>query len=181
MAPSYRSELLSPIETDSAPSKQTLYEEYLILKAKHRYIQKENELLADEYQLIKKKLKRLKIEKASIAIEDKKKKVQNTKHVSSSGKGIAIEFDNIKTECMKLNGVHDSWQKAIRISRSLMKKPEDEILNLKISDHYRPNQKTVQNSWVSTNNVDLLTWWKGNFAEDKQETQRLFRAFNETK
>ncbi|CAJ0927747.1 16653_t:CDS:2 [Entrophospora sp. SA101] len=98
-----------------------------------------------------------------------------------SGKGIAIEFDNIKTECMKLNGVHDSWQKAIRISRSLMKKPEDEILNLKISDHYRPNQKTVQNSWVSTNNVDLLTWWKGNFAEDKQETQRLFRAFNETK
>ncbi|CAJ0637744.1 12696_t:CDS:2, partial [Entrophospora sp. SA101] len=70
MAPSYRSELLSPIETDSAPSnggsgieEQTLYEEYLILKAKHRYIQKENELLADEYQLIKKKLKRLKIEK----------------------------------------------------------------------------------------------------------------------
>ena len=42
---------------------QTFYEKYLILKAKHRYIQKENELLADEYQLIKKKLKRLKIEK----------------------------------------------------------------------------------------------------------------------
>nr|CAG8554567.1 7030_t:CDS:2 [Entrophospora candida] len=63
---------------------------------------------------------------------------------ASSGKGIAIEFDNIKTECIKLNGVHDSWQEATRISRSLMKKPEDEILNLEISDHYRPNQKTVR-------------------------------------
>ncbi|CAH1760477.1 15182_t:CDS:10 [Entrophospora sp. SA101] len=146
----YRSELLSPIETDSAPSKQTLYEEYLILKAKHRYIQKENELLADEYQLIKKKLKRLKIEKGYDGFY-----FNPYQQEASSGKGIAIEFDNIKTECMKLNGVHDSWQKAIRISRSLMKKPEDEILNLKISDHYRPNQKTVPNDLISFPDLEV--------------------------
>ncbi|CAJ0834040.1 9588_t:CDS:2 [Entrophospora sp. SA101] len=86
----YHSELLLPIEADFASSsqedeeeindndnddnddinngenyneEQIFYEKYLILKIKHQYIQKENELLADEYQLIKKKLKRLKIEK----------------------------------------------------------------------------------------------------------------------
>ncbi|RHZ44563.1 hypothetical protein Glove_718g2 [Diversispora epigaea] len=41
---------------------------------------------------------------------------------TSTGKRIAIEFDNIKTECIKLKGVHDSWQEATRISLSLMKK-----------------------------------------------------------
>ncbi|CAG8482792.1 12580_t:CDS:2 [Funneliformis mosseae] len=63
---------------------------------------------------------------------------------TSTGKRIAIEFDNIKMECIKLDGIHDSWQGATRISLSLMKKSEDEILNLEISDHYRSNQKTVR-------------------------------------
>ncbi|CAJ0844095.1 5206_t:CDS:1, partial [Entrophospora sp. SA101] len=40
---------------------------------------------------------------------------------TSMRKRIAIEFDNIKTECIKLNGIHDSWQEATRISLSLMK------------------------------------------------------------
>ncbi|CAG8831874.1 31425_t:CDS:1, partial [Racocetra persica] len=63
--------------------------------------------------------------------------------ITSTGKRIAIEFDNIKMECIKLDGVHNSWQEATRISLSLMKKSEKEILNLQINDQYRPNQKTV--------------------------------------
>ncbi|CAG8577197.1 7296_t:CDS:2, partial [Racocetra fulgida] len=63
---------------------------------------------------------------------------------TSTGKRIAIEFDNIKMECIKLDGVRDSWQEATRISLSLMTKLEDEILNLEINDPYRLNQKTIR-------------------------------------
>ncbi|RHZ47876.1 hypothetical protein Glove_566g88 [Diversispora epigaea] len=44
-------------------NQKSFYEKYLLLKAKHRYIRKENELLSDEYEAIKKKLKRLRTEK----------------------------------------------------------------------------------------------------------------------
>ncbi|CAI2193022.1 1514_t:CDS:2, partial [Funneliformis geosporum] len=54
-----------------------------------------------------------------------------------------FQFDNIKMECIKLDRIYNSWQGATRISLSLMKKSEDEILNLEISDYYRSNQKTV--------------------------------------
>ncbi|GBC09089.1 hypothetical protein RclHR1_00860027 [Rhizophagus clarus] len=56
---------------------------------------------------------------------------------------IVIEFDNIKIENIKLDGIQNSWQKAIEVSQLLLKKSDDEILNLKIYDRYRPNQKTV--------------------------------------
>ncbi|CAG8444428.1 382_t:CDS:2 [Ambispora gerdemannii] len=47
-------------------------------------------------------------------------------------------------ECIKLDRARGSWQEATQVLRSLMAKSEDEILNLEISDHYRPNQKTVR-------------------------------------
>jgi len=62
---------------------------------------------------------------------------------TSTGKRIMIEFDNIKIGCIKLNGVHGSWQEATRISLSLMEKSEDEVLNLEINDQNRSNQKTI--------------------------------------
>ncbi|RHZ79846.1 hypothetical protein Glove_140g24 [Diversispora epigaea] len=37
-----------------------------------------------------------------------------------------------------------NWQEATRVSLPLMKKSEEKILNLKISDQNRPNQKTVR-------------------------------------
>ncbi|CAG8810678.1 44391_t:CDS:2, partial [Gigaspora margarita] len=63
---------------------------------------------------------------------------------TSTGRRIAIEFDNIKMECIKLDRARGSWQEATQVSRSLVAKSEDEILSLEISDHYRPNQKTVR-------------------------------------
>ncbi|CAG8771552.1 4773_t:CDS:1, partial [Dentiscutata heterogama] len=63
---------------------------------------------------------------------------------TSTGRRIAIEFDNIKMECIKLDRAQGSWQEATQVSRSLVAKSEDEILSLEISDHYRPNQKTVR-------------------------------------
>ncbi|CAG8706843.1 254_t:CDS:2, partial [Cetraspora pellucida] len=54
----------------------------------------------------------------------------------STEKRIAIEFDNIKMECIKFDRIRDSWQEATRSSLSLMKKSENEILNLKINDLY---------------------------------------------
>jgi len=68
---------------------------------------------------------------------------------TSTGKRITIEFDNIKIGCIKLNGVHGSWQEATQISLSLMKKSEDEVLNLEISDQSRLNQKTVREALES--------------------------------
>ncbi|CAB4438676.1 unnamed protein product [Rhizophagus irregularis] len=63
---------------------------------------------------------------------------------TSTGKMIAIEFDNIKMENIILDGAQGSWQEATAVSRSLLEKSEDEILNLEISDRYRSKQKTVQ-------------------------------------
>lgn len=51
---------------------------------------------------------------------------------------VVIKFDNIEMKNIKLNRVQDN-----DISQLLLKKSEDEILNLKISDKYQPNQKTV--------------------------------------
>ncbi|CAG8532691.1 2481_t:CDS:2, partial [Funneliformis caledonium] len=68
---------------------------------------------------------------------------------SSTGKMIAIEFDNIKMENVKLDGTRGSWQEATDISRSLLEKSEDEILSLEIGDKYRPNQKTVREALES--------------------------------
>jgi hypothetical protein len=66
---------------------------------------------------------------------------------TSTGKMIAIEFDNIKMQNVKLDGVKfdkdQDWQEATEVSRSLLEKSEDEILSLEISDRYRLNQKTV--------------------------------------
>ncbi|CAB4423906.1 unnamed protein product [Rhizophagus irregularis] len=59
-------------------------------------------------------------------------------------KVIAIEFDNIKIESIKLDGIQSSWQKATDISQLLLEKSDDEILSLEINDRYYPNQKTVQ-------------------------------------
>ncbi|KAF0433335.1 DUF1703-domain-containing protein [Gigaspora margarita] len=47
-------------------------------------------------------------------------------------------------ECIKLDGVRDSWQEATRNSLSLTTKLEDEILNFQINDLYQPNQKTIR-------------------------------------
>ncbi|CAG8748444.1 15838_t:CDS:2 [Dentiscutata erythropus] len=63
---------------------------------------------------------------------------------TSTGRRIAIEFDNIKTECVKLNGVTNSWQELTQVSRLLSEKSDEEILSLEISDKYRPKQKTVR-------------------------------------
>jgi hypothetical protein len=41
----------------------TYYEKYLLLRARSRYIRRENEILADEYQNVKVRLKRLRTEK----------------------------------------------------------------------------------------------------------------------
>ncbi|CAB4416494.1 unnamed protein product [Rhizophagus irregularis] len=68
---------------------------------------------------------------------------------TSTGKMIAIEFDNIKMENVKLDGARDSWQEATEVSRSLLEKSEDEILSLEIRDRYRPNQKTVREALES--------------------------------
>ncbi|CAI2182790.1 15393_t:CDS:2 [Funneliformis geosporum] len=68
---------------------------------------------------------------------------------TSTGKMIAIEFDNIKMENVKLDGARGSWQKATEVSRSLLEKSEDEILSLEIKDIYRPNQKTVREALES--------------------------------
>jgi hypothetical protein len=62
---------------------------------------------------------------------------------TSTGKIIAFEFDNIKVKNVKLDGVRDEWQEATDISQSLLRKSEDEILNLEISDKYQKNQRTV--------------------------------------
>ncbi|CAG8814337.1 4261_t:CDS:1, partial [Racocetra fulgida] len=50
-------------DVSSTDDDKSFYEKYLVLKAKHRYIRRENELLLDEYQSTKKKLKRLRTEK----------------------------------------------------------------------------------------------------------------------
>ncbi|CAB4409428.1 unnamed protein product [Rhizophagus irregularis] len=62
----------------------------------------------------------------------------------SANKMIAIEFDNIKMENVILDGAQGSWQEATYVSRSLLEKSDDEILNLEINDKYRPDQKTVR-------------------------------------
>ena len=63
---------------------------------------------------------------------------------TSTGKMITIKFDNIEIENVKLDGARGSWQEATDVSQSLLETSEDEILNLEISDRYRPNQKTVR-------------------------------------
>ncbi|CAG8551534.1 7169_t:CDS:2, partial [Ambispora gerdemannii] len=62
----------------------------------------------------------------------------------STRKRIAIEFDNIKMENIKLDKARGSWQEATEVSRSLLEKSEEEILKLKINDPYRRDQKTVE-------------------------------------
>ncbi|PKY38773.1 hypothetical protein RhiirA4_451830 [Rhizophagus irregularis] len=47
-------------------------------------------------------------------------------------KVIAIEFDNIKIESIKLDGIQSSWQKATDISQLLLEKSDDEILIVNI-------------------------------------------------
>ncbi|CAG8719358.1 9672_t:CDS:1, partial [Rhizophagus irregularis] len=59
----------------------------------------------------------------------------NTKKV------IAIEFDNIKIESVKLDGIQSSWQKVTDISQLLLEKSDNEILSFEINDRYYPNQK----------------------------------------
>ena len=72
---------------------------------------------------------------------------------------IAIEFDNIKMENVKLDGAQGSWQEATDFSRSLLEKSENEILSLEISD---PDRKTVREAleWKIENkskyNLDSL-------------------------
>ncbi|RGB24870.1 hypothetical protein C1646_772519 [Rhizophagus diaphanus] len=61
----------------------------------------------------------------------------------NTGKVIAIEFDNIKIENVKLDGIQSNRQKATDLSQLLLEKSEDEILSLEISNRYQPNQKTV--------------------------------------
>ncbi|CAG8616592.1 7175_t:CDS:2, partial [Diversispora eburnea] len=64
---------------------------------------------------------------------------------TNTGKRIAIEFDNIKMENIKLDGAQDSWQKATQVSLSLLEKSEDEILSLEIiNNKYQSTQKTVE-------------------------------------
>jgi hypothetical protein len=58
---------------------------------------------------------------------------------TSTGKMIAIEFDKIEMENVKLDGTRGSWQEATDVSRPLLEKSEDEILSLEINDRYRPN------------------------------------------
>ncbi|CAG8520618.1 2402_t:CDS:2 [Paraglomus brasilianum] len=55
----------SPNESEDESDTQgtTYYEKYLLLKAKSKYIRRENEILVDEYQNVKVRLKRLKTEK----------------------------------------------------------------------------------------------------------------------
>jgi len=65
---------------------------------------------------------------------------------TSTGKMIAIEFDNIKMENVKLDGARGSWQEATEVSRSLLEKSDDEILSFEISDQYRRDQKTVRDA-----------------------------------
>ncbi|CAH1760704.1 8212_t:CDS:2 [Entrophospora sp. SA101] len=62
---------------------------------------------------------------------------------TSTGGRIAIEFNNIRMEYINLNGAQSTWQEATQVSRSLMTKTEDEILSLKISDPFQPNQNSV--------------------------------------
>ena len=50
---------------------------------------------------------------------------------------------------VKLDGTQGSWQKATDVSRSLLDKSDDEILNLKINDKYRPKQNTVREALES--------------------------------
>lgn len=54
---------VSDVSSTDDDNDKSFYEKYLVLKAKHRYIRRENELLLDEYQSTKKKLKRLRTEK----------------------------------------------------------------------------------------------------------------------
>ncbi|PKB97245.1 hypothetical protein RhiirA5_433481 [Rhizophagus irregularis] len=65
----------------------------------------------------------------------------NTKKV------IAIEFDNIKIESVKLDGIQSSWQKVTDISQLLLKKSDNEILSFEINDRYYPNQKNSSASF----------------------------------
>ncbi|CAG8692242.1 13027_t:CDS:2 [Acaulospora morrowiae] len=60
------------------------------------------------------------------------------------GKRIAIEFDDIKIENVKLDKARDNWQEATEVSRSLLEKSEEEVLKLKINDPFQKNQKTVE-------------------------------------
>ncbi|CAG8640835.1 3230_t:CDS:2 [Acaulospora morrowiae] len=62
---------------------------------------------------------------------------------TSIGIRIAIEFDNIKIENVKLDKTRDNWQEATEVSRSLLEKSEEEVLT-KINDPFRKNQKTVE-------------------------------------
>ncbi|CAG8724666.1 14506_t:CDS:2 [Rhizophagus irregularis] len=61
----------------------------------------------------------------------------------STGKRIAIECDNIKMECIKLNEIQDNTEETTKISSSLLEKSEDEILKLEINDPNQPSLKTV--------------------------------------
>ncbi|CAB4479029.1 unnamed protein product [Rhizophagus irregularis] len=61
----------------------------------------------------------------------------------STGKRIAIECDNIKMECIKLNEIQDNMEETTKISSSLLEKSEDEILKLEINDPNQPSLKTV--------------------------------------
>jgi hypothetical protein len=76
------------------------------------------------------------------------KKIINLVKINTE-KVIAIEFDNIKIESIKLDGIQSSWQKATDISQLLLEKSDDEILSLEINDRYHPNQKTVQQALES--------------------------------
>ncbi|RHZ78190.1 hypothetical protein Glove_166g242 [Diversispora epigaea] len=64
---------------------------------------------------------------------------------TSTGKRIAIEFDNIKVEHIKLIRFPDldDWQKLTQVSQLLSEKSDDEILSLEICNKYQPIQKTV--------------------------------------
>ncbi|CAG8551252.1 15301_t:CDS:2, partial [Gigaspora rosea] len=65
------------------------------------------------------------------------------KTTGSTGKRIAIEFDNIQMKKILLDGANGRWQDATKVSRSLLGKSEEEILGLKIDDEHRKGQKTV--------------------------------------
>jgi len=79
--------------------------------------------------------------------------------MTSIGKRIAIEFANILMKNVILDGAQGNWQKATDVSRSLLEKSEEEILNLEIRDKYRPKLKTVGEaleSKIKTTSQDYL-------------------------
>ncbi|RHZ78500.1 hypothetical protein Glove_162g93 [Diversispora epigaea] len=62
---------------------------------------------------------------------------------TSTEKRIAIEFGNIKIREINFNENLINWQRATQVSRSLLEKSEDEILDLEILDYNR-NSSTIR-------------------------------------